>query len=89
MSLLGYGLIAFGAVVFALGSYLERWHSQRFEEHTSRLEELYLEGEDDKVSKELQEFHNDKRIDYAIDGMVICHGLGIIALGMGFFLLVR
>lgn len=86
MSVIGPVFIGVGGVAVCIGYICERYHNARFDEHLATLERLHEHGRDDEIPGELRDFHDDKYVDYAIEGMFWGHVGGIFLLFVGVFL---
>jgi len=88
MNAIGAALIGVGGVGFILSHYLERYHNRRFREHIDALEAAQKRG-DAAIGDEVREFHEDSRIDWAIEGMFWSQVVGITLISAGILLFLR
>lgn len=71
-----------------VGAAANRYHSRRFTAHTDRLHRLSQAGETEAIPEAVEAFHEDRRVDLAIELMILEPvGFGILFMGVTFYLI--
>lgn len=78
-------LIGVGGAAVLVAYLSERYHSRRFAEHVETLEALREQDRDDEIADEVRAFHDDRRVDLAIEAMFWGHVGGFTVLFVGLF----
>lgn len=83
----GFGVLAIAAAGGA--KYANRYQSNAYEEHRDRIVQAHERGDDDAIRREVERFHNDDRVDLAIDLLLPLHMIEVVAamLAVGCWLL--
>lgn len=79
-------IVGLGALLILVGHSSHYYHNRRFQQHMETLERLSAPPTDDEgISQEVAEFHEDRRIDLATR-LMMAEPVGIFVLTLGIFL---
>lgn len=84
---LGGVLTGLGVGLLLVARAANRYHSEKFQEHTDRLATLADHGDDQAVSREVERFANDPSVDLAITLLSWAEISWFPLLAIGLFLL--
>lgn len=80
------GLLFAGGVLTMLTVAANRYHSRAYKGHIDRLEQHRRDDEYDAIAQEVRQFHDDRRVDLAVN-VLLLEPVAAFCLITGVFLL--